>query len=288
MGRKYVPLIICCLLFVIAGCKGKKADQSTTSPTVQSQQATPGTTVANPATKLPQPATTGQTETNPAPTKASDTERQLNQQIAGVLYSQVKIPVMMPSYWPSIPAGSQDPYSGIQYIVGQDGYGVTITTIPEQLPVNSPELNLPANDSEANQWGNFGGVRKGTLGASAPNSVVVQKPKDGQPSVISGYQGWQDPVSFYWENGAWQCEVLGSFGSLTDDARSLTGSFKDAGELKSLQARSGKILASDANHRYTFISWVSADGQYEYTLQYDGEIADAIKIANSFSEVKQE
>ncbi len=33
-------------------------------------------------------------------------------------------------------------------------------------------------------------------------------------------------------------------------------------------------------------SWVSADGQYEYNLQYDGEIADAIKIANSFSAVK--
>jgi hypothetical protein len=54
-----------------------------------------------------------------------------------------------------------------------------------------------------------------------------------------------------------------------------------------LQARSGKILASDANHRYAFISWQSADGWYEYSLQYDGEITDAIKIDNSFSEVKK-
>jgi hypothetical protein len=73
-----------------------------------------------------------------------------------------------------------------------------------------------------------------------------------------------------------------------NDARSLTGSFKEAGQLQGLQAKSGKILVSDANHWYTFISWVSADGAYEYNLQYDGEIADAIKIANSFSEVKQE
>jgi hypothetical protein len=114
----------------------------------------------------------------------------------------------------------------------------------------------------------------------------VQKPKDGQPFVISGYQGWQDPVSFYWESGAWQCEVLGSFGSLTDDTRSLTGSFKETGELQGLQAKSGKILVSDTNHLYTFISWVSADGRYEYTLQYDGKIADAIRIANSFDLVK--
>jgi hypothetical protein len=84
----------------------------------------------------------------------------------------------------------------------------------------------------------------------------------------------------------WQCEVQDSSASLMDDARSLTGSFKEAGELKGLQAKSGKILVSDANHRYVFISWVSADGRYEYTLQYDGEIADAIKIADSFSEVK--
>jgi DNA invertase Pin-like site-specific DNA recombinase len=74
--------------------------------------------------------------------------------------------------------------------------------------------------------------------------------------------------------------------SLTDDARSLTGSFKEAGELQGLQAKSGKILVSDANHQYTFISWVSADGRYEYTLQYDGKIADAIRIANSFDLVK--
>jgi hypothetical protein len=65
-------------------------------------------------------------------------------------------------------------------------------------------------------------------------------------------------------------------------ARSLTGSFKETGELKGLQAKNGEIFVN----RDTFISWVSADGRYEYTLQYDWEIADAIKIADSFSEVK--
>ncbi len=201
----------------------------------------------------------------------------------------MKIPVLMPWYWPPIPtSNNQNPYCGIQYSAGTDSYGVTLTTIPEQLPVNSPELNLPPNDSEANQWGNFGGIRIGAPGVVAPNSGVVQQPKDGQASAIGGYLGWQDQFSFYWESGTWQCEVLSSMGSPVEDARELTGSFKEAGELNDLQAKSGKILVSDANHRYTFISWVSADGAYEYSLQYDGEIADAIKIANSFSEVKQE
>jgi hypothetical protein len=282
MGKKIILLVICSLLVVVSGCSGKKSGQSLTSPTVQSQQATPAPTVANPATTSPPSAATGQAATNPAPT---DVERQLNQQVAGALYAKVKIPVLMPSFWLPIPSSNnQNPYCGIQYSAGPDSYSVNITVVPKQLPVNSPELNMPPNDAEANQWGNFGGVRIGAPGVAAPNAGVVQKPKDGEPSVIGGYQGWQDPFSFYCESGPWQCEVLSLIGSPVAAARSLTGSFKEAGELKGLQAKSGEIFVN----RDTFISWVSADSRYKYNLQYDGAIADAIKIANSFSEVKGE
>jgi|GEM_PF-6564158 hypothetical protein len=167
MGRKYVPLIICCLLFIIAGCNGKKAGQSMTSPTVQSQQATPGMTVANPTTKLPQPATTGQTETNPAPTKASDTERQLNQQIAGVLYSQVKIPVMMPSYWPSSLLAVRIPTAG-----SSTSSGRTATASP------SP----PSRSS---------------FRSTAPNSIclpIIPKPTSGGTLGASGKALWAPPL----------------------------------------------------------------------------------------------
>ncbi len=191
---------------------------------------------------------------------------------------------MLPQYWPPIPSNSysQDNYCGVRFSAGQDQYNMTITTVSEQLPVNGPELNTPPNDSDANQWGNFGG---GRVGVSSP-SFVVAKPIDGESSAIGGYQGWKDPVSFYWKNGAWQCEVSGPSSSLMNDAQTLTGSFKESNELKGLQARSGKILVSDANHMTTSITWVSADDQYEYTLQYNGEIADAIKIASSFNKVK--
>jgi hypothetical protein len=282
IGKKIVLLVVGYLLIVVmAGCggHGKPAASISTPATPQNRQIT-----TTQAMTIPSPATQNQ-----AATVASEAERQLNQQIAGALYAKVKIPVLIPWYWPSIPlSNNQNPYCGIQYSAGTDSYGVTLSTLPEQLPVNSPELNMPPNDSEANQWGNFGGIRIGAPGVVAPNSVVVQQPEDGQPSAIGGYQGWQDQLSFYWESGAWQCEVQSPTASLMDDARELTGSFKEAGELQGLQAKSGKILMSDANHRYTFISWVSADGRYEYTLQYDGEIADAVRIANSFSEVKKE
>jgi len=275
MKKHIIWLVIGCLLVIASGCNGKKAGQPAASTVATSSQNQPVVTVVGntkplgPLALHPQPA--GPIAANQVP-------------LAGALYAQVKIPVLMPSYWPPIPpSNNQNPYYGIQYSAGRDSYSVNITVTTKQLPVNSPELNMPPNDAEANQWGNFGGGRIGAPGASTPSSVVVQQPKDGQPSVIGGYQGWQDPVSFYWESGAWQCEVMGSGGSLMDDARSLTGSFKDAGELKSLQAKSGKILASDADHQHTFISWVSADGQYEYTLQYDGEFSDAIKIAGSFT-----
>jgi hypothetical protein len=291
MGKKFIPLAIICLLVVTAGGCSKKTTIPAVAPTagLQSQPANPVTTAANPATTLPQPAATGQATTNQTPALQSQgplpaKERQLNS-VASMLHAKANIPVLMPSYWPPVPSNNRDRYCGIQYSVGPDSYGVTLSTISKQLPVNSPELNLPPNDSEANQWENFGSVRIGAPGASTLSSVVVQQPKDGQPSVIGGYQGWQDQLSFYWESGSWLCEVQSSSSTLMNDARSLTGSFKALGQLQSLQAKSGKILWDG---RHTFISWVSADGRYEYNLQYDGEIADAIKIANSFSEVKQE
>ncbi len=291
MDKKLIPLLIICLLVGTAGGCSKKTASLTATPD-QSQQTSLVTTATHPATTLPQPAAAGQTTTSQAPALQSQgplpvKERQLNQ-LASMLYAKAKIPVLIPSYWPPIPSNSQDRYCGIQYVVGQDGYGVTLTAVSKQLPVNSPELNLLSNDSEANQWGNFGGVRAGTPDASAPNSVVVQKPKDGAPSVISGYQGWQNQYSAYWESGDWQCEVMSSDENLGDDAQALAESFKETSGLQGLRAKSGKILVSHANHRYTFVSWQSADGRYEYNLQYDGQIADAIKIVNSFSEVKQE
>jgi hypothetical protein len=294
MGKKFIPLAIICLLVVTAGGCSKKTASPAVAPAagLQNQPANPVTTAANPATTLPQPAATGQVTTNQAPALQSQGPLPLKESqlisVASMLHAKANIPVLMPLYWPPVPSNNRDRYCGIQYGVGPDGYSATLTTVSKPLPVNSPELNMPPNDAEANQWGNFGGVRIGTPGVSAPNSGVVQKPEDGQPSVIGGYRGWQDQLSFYWESGTWQCEVLSSMGSPVEDARELTGSFKEAGELQGLQAKSGKILVSDANHQYTFISWVSADGRYEYNLQYDGKIADAIKIANSFSEVKQE
>jgi hypothetical protein len=69
-----------------------------------------------------------------------------------------------------------------------------------------------------------------------------------------------------------------------NDARALSGSFKESGELKALQAKSGKILVNgDGNRLFTSISWVTSDGQYEYGLQYAGNIADTVKIAGSFT-----
>ncbi len=291
MKKQITWLVIGCLLVAVSGCSGQKADQPVASPTVQSQQATPAPTTTNLATTLPQQPVTGQAKINTAPVPQSQgpvpvKERQFNSVASMLLYAKVNIPVLMPSYWPPIPvSNSQNPYCGLQYSAGSDSYSVNITVVPKPLPVSSPELNMPPNDAEANQWGNFGGVRIGAPGVVVPNAGVVQKPPDGQPSVIGGYQGWQDQFSFYWGSGPWQCEVLSQIGSPMDGARSLTGSFQEAGELKGLRAKSGKILWDG---RHTFISWVSADGRYEYNLQYDGEIADAIKIANSFSEVKKE
>lgn len=195
MGKKFILLAIICLLIVTAGGCSKKTTSPASAPVagLRSQQTSPVTTVANPPTTLPPPAATGQTTTNqaPAPTTASDTERQLNQQIAGALYGKVKMPVLMPSYWPPIPpSNNQNPYCGLQYSAGPDSFSVSITVVSKQLPVNSPELNMPPNDAEANQWGNFGCGRIGAPGVAAPNAGVVQKPKDGEPSVISGYQGW--------------------------------------------------------------------------------------------------
>jgi hypothetical protein len=271
MRKILVLLAIGCLIMFMTGCSGhEKPAPSAPASTTQSQQITTSQATVNPA-----PQSQG-----PLPVK----ERQLNS-VASMLHAKANIPVLMPSYWPPVLSNNRDRYCGIQYSVGPDGYSATLTTVSKQLPVNSPELNLPPNDSEANQWENFGGVRIGAPGSSAP---IVQQPADGQPSVIGGYQGWQDRLSFYWESGSWLCEVQNSSSTLMNDARSLTGSFKEAGELEGLRAKSGKILASDADHQHTFISWVSADGRYEYTLRYDGETADAIKIANSFSEVKQE
>ncbi len=163
MRKKIILLGIGILLVIMSGCSSKKANLPTPPPTgLQGQQATPGTTIANPATALPQQTATSQTTTNPVLvpqlTPAPEIERQFNK-IADELYSKVQIPVMMPLYWPPIPANpyDQNNFYGIQYSAGQDSYSISITTVSKQLPVNSPELNMPTNDSEANQWGNFGG-----------------------------------------------------------------------------------------------------------------------------------
>jgi hypothetical protein len=189
------------------------------------------------------------------------------------------VPVVIPQYWPPVPPAQsgQAQYYGLQYNGGPDGYSVNIYAISERLSMNSPALN---DNSTNRAWGSFGG---GVPGSFAP-SFVVEKPQDGTPFVVDGYNGWETPVSFYWESGGWRCEVLSSSGNLMNDARALAGSFKESGELQTLQSKSGKILVNgDGNRLFTSISWVTSDGQYEYGLQYAGNIADAVKIADSFT-----
>jgi len=189
------------------------------------------------------------------------------------------VPVVIPQYWPPVPPAQsgQAQYYGLQYNGWPDGYSVNIYATPERLSMNSPALN---DNSAGQPWGSFGG---GVPGSFAP-SFVMEKPQDGTPSVVEGYNGWKTPVSFYWESGGWRCGILSSGGNLMNDALALAGSFKESGELKALQSKSGKILVSDDGNRlFTSISWVTSDGQYEYGLQYAGNIADAVKIAGSFT-----
>lgn len=189
------------------------------------------------------------------------------------------VPVVIPQYWPPVPpaqSGQAQNY-GLQYNGGPDGYSVNIYATSERLSMNSPALN---DNSAGQPWGSFGG---GVPGSFAP-SFVVEKPQDGTPSFVEGYNGWKTPVSFYWESSGWRCEVLSSGGNLMNDALALAGSFKESGEIQALQAKSGKILVNgDGNRLFTSISWMTSDVQYEYGLQYAGNIADAVKIADSFT-----
>ncbi|WP_151191781.1 hypothetical protein [Desulfotomaculum copahuensis] len=187
------------------------------------------------------------------------------------------IPIIIPRYWTPIPSSSSNKYYGVQFKVNKHSYYISLITTSKQFPPNDPQLSMPPNSSEANQWGGISGAK-----ASNSKNIIVERPKDAKPVKIGGtILGWKDPVSVYWESNGWKYEVIGSSNHVMDDTMKLINSLNINHQLKKLNAKSGQILISNANSLSTFINWYSSDGQYEYSFQYKGSIEEALKIANS-------
>lgn len=188
------------------------------------------------------------------------------------------IPVILPQYWTPIPPSSLNKYFGVQFKVSKDSYYISLTTTSEQFPPNDLQLSMPPNASEANQWGEISGVKVNDIN----KKIVVEKPKDAEPVKIGEYvSGWKNPVSVYWESNDWKYEVIGSNNNIMDNATKLINSLNSNQQLRGLNAKSGQILMSNTNGLSTFINWQSSDSQYEYSIQYKGNIEEALKIANS-------